>query len=136
MRASRRHQRIGLGSAAAALISGALALLVAAAVAASLLRYADAGAAQSDCMLAGAPGSAVTDESATTVGELSGWPLGLRCIFPTADGGTMTVGPDFSLTLVAMASVALAIGCGAAWILSREHRRQANHHRIVEQRSM
>lgn len=136
MRATSRHHLIGLGSAAAALIAGALALILAAIVTALISRYSDAGAAQSDCMVGSAPSDAATDESAHVAGELSGWPLGLRCIYPTADGGTTTVGPDFSLTLVAIASVALAMGCGASWIFSRERRRQANHHRVVEQRRM
>ena len=126
---------MGTVAVVAASIAGALALVLAAIVMGVLLRYADDGAAQSACQQSGGPPGALVSEAAQPVGELSAWPLGLRCVFPEADGGNIAVAPDFSLTFVAIAGVALAVVCGAAWTFGRERRRLASHHRVLERRS-
>ena len=111
-----------------------LAIVLAAIVVGVMLRYSDAGVAQNTCMQSPGPLDSFVSESATPNGELSGWPLGLRCVFPAADGREAVLEPDFSLTFVAVASVALAIASLPAWTFGREHKRRANHHRVLERR--
>lgn len=134
MRPSRRLQLIGTSALVAALISGALALLLAVIVAGAMLRYSDAGAAQSACLTVGAEPGVLASEAAVPIGEPSAWPLGLRCVFPAADGGTIVVEPDLTLSVLAVASAGLAAAGAAAWAFGRERRRLARHERVLELR--
>ena len=135
MSPSRRRQFVGTSALVAALISGALALVLAAIVAGAMMRYSDAGAAQATCLSVGAgPGALVASETAMPIGEPSAWPLGLRCVFPAADGGTIVVEPDLTLSMLAVASVGLAAAGAAAWTFGRERSRLARHERVLELR--
>ncbi|KQV24695.1 hypothetical protein [Yonghaparkia sp. Root332] len=134
MRPSRRLQFVGTSALVAALISGALALVLAASVAGAMMRYSDAGAAQATCLSVGAGPGALASETAMPIGEPSAWPLGLRCVFPAVDGGTTVVEPDLTLSMLAVASVGLAAAGAAAWTFGRERRRLARHERVLELR--
>ncbi|KRF30984.1 hypothetical protein [Yonghaparkia sp. Soil809] len=134
MRPSRRLQFVGTSALFAAFISGALALFLAAIVAGAMLRYSDAGAAQGTCLSVGAGPGVIASEAAVPIGEPSAWPLGLRCIFPAADGGTIVVEPDLTLSMLAVASVGLAAAGAAAWTFGCERRRLARHERVLELR--
>lgn len=134
MNASRRHGLLGTSAGVVSVAAGALSLILIAMMLSVVLRFADAAAAQSACLLSSPPGALVS-EASNPIGELSAFPLGLRCTFPSADGGTVVAPPDLSLTFVAVGGVALAVICAVVWGFGRQQQRLAAHHRVLVKRA-
>jgi len=61
------------------------------------------------CYYSTAPAGSATSEGIFPDGELSWFPLGLRCIFPASSGGSIVVSPGYAVTWIAAGLAALAI---------------------------
>lgn len=75
------------------------------------------------CFYAERPPGALLSEAANPIGELLWLPLGVSCTYPSESGGTITVGPDPTLTVVA---TALLVVCLAGFTLLAASRRFGN----------
>ena len=113
---------IALGGALTAAVTGAILLIDA-------YRHRDTGYSCTDVM----PDTQALNIDTTVVDGVRGsyewWPFGLTCQFPRIGGGTVTVGPDASLTIVLLCflgAIAITVAGLVAASISRARRKNRN----------